>query len=53
MSLNLKGTATINAYGGYNNAGVNIGTNTLTIGDGVTLNALGGAKAPDVVGTVR
>lgn len=53
--LRISGNGIINAYGGYNNAGAQIGdagNGSLTLGSGITLNALGGAKAPDVRGTI-
>lgn len=55
-TMAINGGGTINAYGGYDNAGVMIGTNgngTITLSGGTTINALGGAKAPDVRGTIR
>ena len=47
-ALGINGNATINAYGGYNNAGVHC-TNSdakMILGSGISLNAYGGAKAP-------
>jgi len=47
----LSGNGTINAYGGYENEGV-YASGRIYLGSGVTLNAIGGAKAPDVVGII-
>ena len=47
----INGKGTINAYGGYNNTGVH--ASRINLDSGVTVNALGGAKAPDVSGTIR
>jgi len=46
-AMTFKGNGTINAYGGYNSAGV-FGNNngSLILGSGITLNATGGANAP-------